>query len=291
LRLHGYHVNRVIDLHLHTTASDGKCTPAELVDRVFGAGISVMSVTDHDTRGGESAARQRAGELGIGFLSGIEITSVANGKDVHILAYGLPDHVPDIDALITTQRQLRVARAHEIADRLAKLGAPIDIEKLIAAAASTTGKAVARPQIAQWLIEAGHVASVAEAFDRFLSDQQPAYVPHQGASPVDVVALIGASRGISSLAHPGYTKQDQLIPQLVDAGMPCLEAFHSSHDPQMVNHYLGMARTYGIAVTGGSDYHGEGTRRAEFFGVVSLPVEHYERVAALVEGRRVVAQP
>jgi predicted metal-dependent phosphoesterase TrpH len=271
-----------IDLHLHTTASDGRCTPEELVRTAFALGIRVLSVTDHDTRAGEAPARAAAKALGMEFISGIEITSVHEGKDVHVLAYGLPAHVPTLDSLLSGQRQRRVERAREIAGRLARLGVPIDDDALMASANSRSGKAIARPQIAQCLIAAGHVSSVAEAFERFLDERAPAYVPHHGVSPADVIALVAECGGVASLAHPGQMKKDHLIEELVDAGLPCLEAYHSSHDDATQRHYLEVARRFGLGVTGGSDFHGDGTRRAEYFGVIGLPRPDLEHLKALL---------
>jgi predicted metal-dependent phosphoesterase TrpH len=155
------------------------------------------------------------------------------------------------------------------------MGAPIDTDELVATAVGQSGKAIARPQIAQALIKAGHAATVAEAFERFLGEDCPAYVPHTGVAPAEVVQLILGGGGIAALAHPGYTKKDQIIPELVEAGMTAIEVYHSSHDEEAVSHYLEIARRYNLARTGGSDYHGEGVRRAEFFGVTNLPAECY----------------
>lgn len=267
-----------IDLHTHTTASDGRCTPEELVTRAARIGIRAISVTDHDTRAGEAAARATAAECGLEFIAGIEITSVYDGRDVHVLAYDLPTDVPELDTLIATQRRLRVDRAREIAERLKRAGAPIDIDGLLASAANASGKAVARPQIAKYLIDAGHVASVAEAFDRFLGEGCVGYVPHTGASPATVVELIARSGGLASMAHPGRLNRDEIIPRLVDAGLACIEAYHSSHDASAEAHYLGIAQRHQLLVTGGSDYHGEGTRHAECFGVVGLHPAAFERL-------------
>jgi hypothetical protein len=171
----------------------------------------------------------------------------------------------------------------EIAEQLRRLGAPIDAAALVEMAAARGGKSIARPQIAQMLIAAGHVGSVAEAFERYLGEDSPAYVPHRGASPADVVALVAAEGGSASLAHPGYrgagpsTPKDDLIPALVDAGLVAIEAYHSSHDAAAQTHYAQIAGRHGLAVTGGSDYHGPGTRREECFGVVHLPPEHFDR--------------
>jgi predicted metal-dependent phosphoesterase TrpH len=234
-----------------------------------------MSVTDHDTMAAVGPATRAATALGMTVIPGIEITSVHDGKDVHVLAYFLSPSASGLQEMLATQRRLRVERAEEIADRLSRLGAPIDVRAL-AEASNLGGKSLARPQIAQALVTAGHVASVAEAFEKYLGENGPAYVPHQGASPAEVVALVAAGGGIASLAHPGYRPRDEIIPSLVESGLAALEAYHSSHDSTAEAHYLGLARGHGLLVTGGSDYHGEGTRRAEFFGVVGLPAIHFD---------------
>jgi predicted metal-dependent phosphoesterase TrpH len=273
----------MIDLHLHTTASDGRCTPEELVDRAYQVGLRTISVTDHDTRAGEAAARSAAQARGMTFVSGIEITAVHGGKDVHVLAYGLPADVSELTSLIGEQRARRVSRAREIADRLARLNVPIDVDALVASAESASGKALARPQIAQSLIAAGHVSSVAEAFDRFLGEGSPAYVPHQGTSPAEVITLVNRSGGVASVAHPGQLKKDELLESLVEnAGLECLEVYHSSHDLPTQHHYLAIANRLGLVATGGSDFHGPETRRAEFFGLVTLPLQDFERLCALI---------
>lgn len=282
----------MIDLHMHSTASDGRCTPEELVERVAQAGITIMSLTDHDTLGGVAAATAAAEARGVRVIPGIEITSVHGGKDVHVLAYFVGDSTPGLAELLSRQRRLRLERAVEIADRLAKLGAPVDKDEMIATAMAPGGKALARPQIAQMLIAAGHVASVHEAFERYLGEDSPAYVPHSGATPAEVVELVTRGGGAASLAHPGYqgagpTKpKDDLVPHLVETGLTAIEAIHSSHDAQQQAHYVSLARTHGLAITGGSDYHGEGTRRSEFFGVLNLPKEHFEEFVARAESAR-----
>ena len=279
----------MIDLHMHTTASDGTSTPDALVERAWKLGIRTMSVTDHDTMASIAPARAAAAAYGMDVISGIEITSVYAGRDVHVLAYFLSEDAPGLQDMLATQRRNRIERAKEIAARLAALGAPIDVEPLIQGAARTGGKALARPQIARALIAAGHVGSVAEAFERYLSDTAPAYVPHRGASPVDVVELVAAAGGLASLAHPGQLQRDEIIPGLVDAGLAAIEAYHSSHDDAVQAHYIALADQQGVGVSGGSDYHGEGTRRAEFFGVTNLPSARYEDLLARAARARVRA--
>ncbi len=209
------------------------------------------------------------------------MTSVHGGKDVHMLAYFLPPETPGLQPLLAAQRQQRVNRALEISSRLEKLGAPVDTDAMVEAAAGS-GKSLARPQIAQALIAAGHVATVAEAFDRYLGEESPAFVPHTGVSPAEVVALVVSGGGIPSLAHPGYRPKDDIIPGLVDAGLVAIEVYHSSHDETATAHYLAMARQHGLLVTGGSDFHGPGTRREEFFGVEPAPAD----LDALMERKR-----
>lgn len=261
---------------MHTTASDGRCAPEELVDHAWNAGIRTLAVTDHDTMAGVSAATQKAAARGMTVVSGIEITSVHGGRDVHVLAYFLSPATPGLQELLAAQRKLRVERAREIGERLARLGVPIDVAALVDASTGRGGKSLARPQIAQALIAAGHVSSVSEAFDKYISEDGPAYVPHRGALPAEVVELVTRGGGLASLAHPGYTKKDEIIPDLVGAGLAALEAFHSSHDAADESRYLAMAQQYGLDVTGGSDYHGPDTRRSEFFGVTHLPQHHFD---------------
>lgn len=264
---------------MHTTASDGRCSPEDLVERCWNKGIRTLSVTDHDTMAGVEPSQRAAEARGMTCLPGIEITSVHDGKDVHMLAYFLPPDAPGLQLLLAAQRQQRVDRAIEIAARLQALGAPVDTAAMVEAAAGS-GKSLARPQIAQALIAAGHVTTVTEAFDRYLGEDSPAYVPHTGVSPADVVALVATGGGVPSLAHPGYRPKDAIIPGLVENGLVAIEAYHSSHDQAATVHYLAIAKQYGLLVTGGSDFHGPGTRREEFFGVVHLPQSDLEALLA-----------
>jgi predicted metal-dependent phosphoesterase TrpH len=266
----------MIDLHMHTTASDGRCTPEELVQQAFDKGIRTMAVTDHDTMASVARAAAAAHALGMTCIPGIEITSVHGGKDVHVLAYFLPELSTELADLLAEQRRNRTERAQTIAERLAAAGAPIDVDALMQAGDALGGKSLARPQIAQALIAAGHVSTVAEAFDKYLAEDGPAYVPHRGASPAEVVSLIVKAGGLASLAHPGYTKKDDVIAGMIEAGLGAIEAYHSSHDEETTQRYLALAGEQGLAVSGGSDYHGAGTRRSEFFGVTNLPAAAFD---------------
>ena len=282
----------MIDLHMHTTASDGRCSPTELVGRLARAGITVFSVTDHDTTAGLVESAAAAVRAGLEFIPGTEITAVYQGRDVHVLGYFIDPTTPELSGLLAASRQSRVIRAREIAARLAALNVPIDVERVLAAGGgAASGIAIARPVLARALVEAGHVSSIREAFDRYLGESKPAYVPRQGRSPSDVVQVIRCAGGVASLAHPGVLGCDELIPQLVDAGLGALEAYHSDHSTAETGRYLGLARQYGLAVTGGSDYHGDGVRRAEWLGIVSLPPDEYRRFCGRARQKRSEDRP
>jgi len=221
-----------------------------------------------------------AAERGMTFVPGIEITAVADGRDVHVLGYFVRPDSTELRALIANQRHERVVRAREIVHRLAKVGAPLDYDLLFGAASEFAGATIARPQIAQALIRAGHVSSIAEAFDRFLDVGRPGYLPHQGPRPEIVVGSIVRAGGLASLAHPGPLGRDDLMPALIDAGLAAIEAYHSDHDTLTQRRYVQMARDFDLAVTGGSDYHGNGRARDAFFGVIGLPQEEFSRLTS-----------
>ena len=264
----------MIDLHTHTTASDGALAPRALVERAHGLGIRTLSVTDHDTLAGVPAAAAAAAELGMEFLPGIEITAVHRGRDVHVLAYFLEPDPPGLAPFLADQRRDRARRAREMSARLASLGAPIDLEDLVAGA-EAAGKAVARPAVARALLDAGHVTSLQQAFDRWLADGRPAYVPRAGAPPAEVVRLVRRSGGLPALAHPGLLRKDELIPELAEEGLGAVEAYHGDHDAGARSRYLRVAARHGLAVSGGSDFHGDDHPRARCFGRVGLPRDRF----------------
>jgi len=269
----------LIDLHLHTTASDGRCSPAELVDRAAAAGVTRLAVTDHDTTSATGEIRALAAGRGIDTLPGIEITAVENGADVHVLGYFIDPADEELQRFLATQREHRVVRVEEIAARLAGLGKPIDVTGLVADARTQSMRSIGRPQIARAMIDAGHVATLDEAFARWLGRDCPAFVPRSGASPESVIHRIHAARGLASLAHPGRTRIDARLPALRDAGLDALEAFHSDHAPDERIRYVHTARSLGLLVTGGSDFHGDPARTITP-GSTSLPEEYW----AAVEG-------
>jgi predicted metal-dependent phosphoesterase TrpH len=279
-RLRSDQAPRLIDLHLHTTASDGRCTPEELVYHAAAAGVTVMAVTDHDTMAAVPQVRAAAAALGIDVVPGIEITAVEAERDVHMLGYFLDAGDASLDAFLARQRADRIARVETMAAQLARLGMPVDLDGVIASARAQAGQSIGRPQVARAMIAAGHVATMDEAFGRWLGQGGPAYVSRTGATPAAVVQIIHAAGGLASIAHPGRTRIDAQIPALRDAGLDALEAFHSDHDRATASRYAAMARDLGLLMTGGSDYHGDPARGVAPGGA-SLPPEEWARVLAV----------
>lgn len=270
----------MIDLHLHTTASDGESTPADLVRAAATAGIVTLAVTDHDTLAGLPAVGDAARLAGIEAIAGVEVTAVHDGRDVHVLGYFVDVADTAFNDFLAAQRLDRRRRVFEIAARLERLGAPIDSAPFEAEAA-VSGRALGRPRVAAALVAAGHATDIADAFERYLGEGRPAFVERRGASPVDVVRRIQAAGGIAALAHPGKMRRDDLIASMIDAGMSAIEVFHPDHDEVDTARYLELARSRALAVTGGSDYHGPGSSRAWAFGRIGLPAEAFSALRAL----------
>ena len=270
----------MIDLHLHTTASDGRLTPEALVDALAGKGITTFAVTDHDTLAAFPAARAAAEAAGLRCVPGIEITAVHQQRDVHVLGYFFDSAHPELTAFLEKQRSDRRRRLTAMAERLTALGVPVDLDGLIDGDSDAVGRALGRPVLAAALVKAGHVKTMHEAFERYLSAGRPAFMRRVGLEPEAVIALIGRAGGVSSLAHPAKLKHDELIQPLAAAGLTAIEVFHPDHDPIDERRYAAIARQFDLFVTGGSDYHGPGAGRVDGLGRVSLPAEEFDRLAA-----------
>jgi 3',5'-nucleoside bisphosphate phosphatase len=272
----------MIDLHLHTTASDGRLTPAELVESAASAGLRAMAVTDHDTTDAVEDVQTLARARGIDAISGIEITAIDAGRDVHVLGYFIEPIDSALSAFLADQRAARVARVEAIGHRLASLGVPIDLDSLLADARQQTGRSIGRPQVARAMVQAGHVADTREAFDRWLGRGLPGFIPRHGADSERVIAIIHQARGIASIAHPGKSVTDERIRFLRDKGLDAIEAFHPDHDDALVQHYVRVAGSLGLLMTGGSDFHGDPSHGSTL-GAVTLPEAEWQR---LTERRR-----
>lgn len=247
----------MIDLHLHTTASDGRCTPAELVVRAAAAGVEILAVTDHDTTAGIAEASDAAAGRGLLVVHGIEITAVEAGRDVHVLGYFFDPDAAELSRFLSSQRATRIERIAEIARRLDAFGMPVDVTPLLAAARQQNSRSIGRPRLARAMVDAGYVTDTREAFDKWLAQGRPAFVERAGSSPEAVIAIVHDAGGLASLAHPARTALDPRIPALRDAGLDAIEVYHSDQDEAATARYLQLARRLGALVTGGSDFHGD----------------------------------
>lgn len=270
----------MIDLHLHTTASDGSSSPIDLVSEAHAAGITTLAVTDHDTTAGIAAASAEARRRGMAFVTGIEITAVVGGRDVHVLGYFFDPQDAGLLEFLEQQRDARRRRVVAIGQRLDALGVPVPLGDILDKVRTESGRAVGRPLIAAAMVAAGHARDIADAFDRYLGQGQPAYVERSGAPPEHVIERIGRAGGLASLAHPGKQRMDGSLGDFVAGGLRALEVHHPDHDARDVEHYRTLARDHELLVTGGSDYHGLGSGRTSGFGRISLPQDDFDRLSA-----------
>jgi hypothetical protein len=281
----------VIDLHLHTTASDGRLPPAALVGLAARAGLTIISVTDHDTVAGLEEAGRAATTVGLRLVEGIEITAVEEGRDVHVLGYFFDSSSRDLEALLQNQRGERIQRVREIGARLQALGCPVDVNAILATAARCEGRSIGRPALADALVAAGHALDRRDAFDRLLGANRPAFVPRCGPPLARVCEVIGRAGGIASLAHPGLLGLDDRIETFASSGLAALEVRHREHTPAAEAHYRGLARALGLAVSGGSDFHGDqlsgDSEHRAGLGQVTLGSEDFEALQSRAHSWRV----
>ncbi|MBX3743765.1 MAG: PHP domain-containing protein [Verrucomicrobiae bacterium] len=266
----------VADLHLHTRHSDGTYTPSELVEAATGHGLSAIALTDHDTIEGCAEVAGLAERAGIGFLTGTEITAELKGRELHILGYLVDTGHDGLRTALGEAQKVRQDRVREMVARLNALGIPLMEERVFELAAC---RAPGRPHVARALVAGGHCTSLDEAFDRYLKKNRPGWVPKWKMSAERAVALIHEAGGIAVMAHPGLNHDDRMIDRLVRLGVDGLECHHPKHGPAAVEKYLGLARGYGLLVTGGSDCHGRSKNRPTM-GTVRLGWEHVEALRA-----------
>ncbi len=246
----------MIDLHTHTTESDGSCTPAELVAEAARIGVDVLSITDHDTFAGYDDAAPLARQAGIELICGIELSTKLHGRSVHLLGYFLnPDgQVSRLREWVLEMQASRRERNVRLSARLRELGIDIRLEEAQALGRGLTG----RPHFAQLMVKKGYVADIRQAFDEYLDESAKGYVYRLEPQFAEAVRQIRKAGGIASLAHPTRIAGNlsDLIPELCSAGLDAIEAYHSDHGPGDTEHFLSLAARHGLKVTGGSDFHG-----------------------------------
>ena len=245
----------LIDLHSHTNESDGSCSPAQLIDEAVRAAVTVLGITDHDTLAGYDQALAAAADAGVELVCGIELSTKLHGHSVHLLGYFFgTDGLAGFRSWLLDMQASRRERNVRLAARLRELGFDVTVEEAEARGRGMTG----RPHFAQIMVEKGYVPSIRQAFDDYLDESAKGYVYRREPQFAQGVAEIRKAKGIASLAHPVRVKGDVagLMPELCAAGMNAIEAYHSDHTRPETELYLGLARHYGLLVTGGSDFHG-----------------------------------
>jgi 3',5'-nucleoside bisphosphate phosphatase len=264
------------DLHVHSTASDGTLSPAQLVQRAHSIGVDVLAIADHDSVEGLAQGSRRAHDLGVRLIPAVELSATQGGLDIHVLAYFVD---PTSSALANQLAELRAnrhRRAEEMVACLRDAGYDISIDDVLAVA---DGGAVGRSHVARALVGAGHADTVSGAFGEFIGRGKPFYVAKRSAAPAEVIARVREFGAIPVLAHPGITKVDGLIEPLVSAGLLGIEAYHADHTTEQATAYAALARELGLLVTGGSDFHGPQAPNPEI-GSAKWPVADLEAFLA-----------
>jgi hypothetical protein len=279
-------VTSLADLHLHSTISDGRLTPTELVDLAYKNGVRVMALTDHDIIDGlpdAFAAAEKYADLTL--IPGIEMSTDVPGNEVHILGHFIDWQSEDFRAKLSHLQDSRLGRARRMVERLAELGKPVEWERV----QSFAEGAVGRPHIALALVEAGHVESVNEAFDRYISRTGPAYVERERLEPEEVVAMILGVGGLATLAHPrelhAAGSLDGLLERLRAAGLTGMETYYQDYDQGEVEMFRQICERFGLLPLGGSDYHGLGGPKQREPGDIPLPIEPVNELFRLAEAR------
>lgn len=248
-----------VDLHLHSTASDGTVPPAEVVRHARMAGVAGISLTDHDTVGGLDEAAAEAAALGLEFLAGAELSANEPGRSVHLLAFGFDPADRGLREFMEVYRADRIRRAREMVDRLQGLGLPLRWERI---QEETGAAAPTRAHVARALLRAGLVSTIEEVFRRYLSRGRPAFVEKRPTPPAEAIARVHAAGGVAILAHPGREHDEPVIRRWVEGGLDGLEVRHPANDPGVRARLDALAGELGLLRSGGSDWHGPGTHRA-----------------------------
>ena len=279
-----------VDLHMHSTASDGLYSPTELMHRVKEAGLRAVALTDHDTTNGIEEAARTAQELDIEFIPGIEINTDVSGGEVHVLGYFLEYQQSAFQNTLKTLRDARVRRGERMVELLNQEGIHITWERVREIAQGTVG----RPHVAQALIEAGYAHSVSEAFDTYIGTGKPGYVPHYKLMPEEAVRLIVSANGLPVIAHPvtlpGLDILRSWLPELKAAGLVGLETYYGPYTQQDEQALLAITQEYGLIPTGGTDYHGPNIHPTPLGGRY-VPYEAVEQLKAEATKRKGITPP
>jgi predicted metal-dependent phosphoesterase TrpH len=274
--------NHRIDMHTHSTFSDGVHSPAALIDMAKLKGLQGLALTDHDSMEGFPELKAAAAVVGLEVITGVEMSCEYNSKDLHVLGYGVDHANANLQALLLEFRRAREQRGQRIVEKLAEQGVVIQMERVMAKAGNG---ALGRPHIAEALIEAGYAADHGHAFAKFIGEGCPAYVDKFKMQPAQAVASIHAAGGVAFIAHPGYYMEDyDAFLRLLDEGFDGVEVFHPYHIPPVTTRLLGLARDRGLLISGGSDFHGFAGR--DNMGEPALSFPLFERIRETIAQRR-----
>lgn len=275
----------LVDLHIHTTASDGKYSPDVIVARAAETGLKYISITDHDTIDGITPAIKAAKSYpGLTLIPGVEISTDLADGEAHILGYFIDYASPDFQKELEKFRDSRLGRGQRMVAKLNELGIKIDWSRVQAIAGDG---AIGRPHVAQAMLEKGYVKTFEEAFDKYIGHGGPAYVEREKMTPQEAVALILSAGGIPVLAHPFTVKDSEaMAAALKEAGLIGIEAYYKDNTPAQTAAMLELAEKYGLIATGGTDYHGIDESKEVMIGGVEVPLEAAERLIAMA-GKRV----
>ncbi len=274
-----------VDLHVHTTASDGKYSPFELVARAVAAGIEVLGITDHDTVGGLAEAFDAAGAFPqLTLVPGVEINTDVSGGEAHILGYFIDYTNQDLLALLQDMRDSCRDRARLMVAKLQDLGVPLSWER-VQQIAST--ESIGRPHIAKAMLEKGYVSSFKEAFDRYIGFDRPAYVERSKVTPVQATEMIALAHGLPVLAHPfTVAEPEKIIVDLKDHGLAGIEVYYGLYSRSEVTHLRSFAQKYSLLATGGSDFHGLDETAETGLGCSGMPIKAAKALIARAQSMK-----
>jgi predicted metal-dependent phosphoesterase TrpH len=271
-----------VDLHIHSTASDGRLSPEDVVRKSAQLGLTVIAVTDHDSIDGIAAAQATARAFpGLRVIPAVEINTDVPAGEAHVLGYFIDYTDQELRATLSRLRNSRRERARKMISRLANLGIRIDWQRVQEIAGSGT---IGRPHLAQAMLEKGYITSVKEAFIKYIGREGPAYVEREKITPAEAVGLILNANGLPVLAHPfTVNNPEALIAELKAAGLVGIEAYYNGYTDDEIGKLLSLAERHKLIATGGSDYHGLGDANETMIGGAPVPTEAAERLIALAE--------
>ena len=269
---------KTADLHIHTNFSDSALSPVQVVESSLKCGLSAIAIADHDTLEGVSPACEAVRNGNIEIIPGLELSSQVDGKDIHVLGYYIDCSNKKLQESLQRMQEVRISRIKGMIDKLKEGGVDgIDPQDVFDLAQSD---AVGRMHLAIILKEHGWVSSISEAFDRFIGDGSPAYVPKLKQTPFAAIDLIHQAGGLAVLAHPMVNNKDELISSLVEAGLDGIEVYYPNTSKETIAFYEGIAHKHNLIATGGSDAHGN-LKDNTFIGKMRVPFSVVEQMKEL----------